>query len=60
MLQACQSFDIAVDASSIKRWHGDMHLGIEKARDEVATVSTKVFDWAHVTGATIDGRQMIR
>ena len=59
ILQACRAFNIPVDASSIKQWHGDMHLGIEKARSEVATHSTKVLDWAHVTGATTEGRSGI-
>ena len=59
ILRACVVFDIAVDAASIKQWHGDMHLGIEKARVEVSTDSPKVFDWAHVTGATTEGRSGI-
>ena len=35
----------------ILQWHGDMHLGIEAARKNLAPESTRLADWAHVTGA---------
>lgn len=39
----------------ILQWHGDMHLGIEAARKNLAPESTRLADWAHVTGATSQG-----
>ena len=55
LFKTAQNLGHDLQAHHVLQWHGDMHLGIEAARRRVAPNSTRLSDWAHVTGATSQG-----
>ena len=54
-VQVANTLGMAVEASHVLQFHGDLHKGIEKARIAVFPQSHRLADWAHVTGATSQG-----
>ena len=56
VLAVCQRFQPSVSAASVRQWHGDMHPGLDLARQRLAAHAARLLDWAHVTGTTSPGR----
>ena len=50
VMETAQTLGLEFRPSSILQWRGDMHKGIENARQLLAPGSTRVSDWAHVVG----------
>ena len=55
MFAVAQHLGNEVGPGDILQWHGDMHKGIEAARQSVAPSSTRLADLAHVLGVTSEG-----
>ena len=55
VLAVCQRFQPSVSAASVRQWHGDMHPGLDLARQRLAAHAARLSDWAHVTGTTSPG-----
>ena len=55
LLDVCKSLELDFDEANILQWHGDMHKGLEAARQATAPSSTRLSDWAHVMGQTSSG-----
>lgn len=56
MVAAAQQLGHEIRSEHILQWHGDLHRGIEAARESLAPTATRVSDWAHVLGVTNQGR----
>ena len=56
VIAVCKAMGIDFKARDIAQWHGDMAKGIARARQMINPAAIAVADWAHVTGATTDGR----
>ena len=56
MVAAAQQLGHEIRSEHILQWHGDLHRGIEAARESLAPTATRVSDWAHVLGVTTQGR----
>ena len=55
VLKAAHTLGHELLPSHILQWHGDQHLGIEAARQEVVPGAARLSDWAHVMGMTSKG-----
>ena len=55
LLRTANTLGHDLQPQHITQFHGDMHKGLEKARQDILPNSQRLADWAHVTGATSQG-----
>ena len=54
-LHVCKLAAADFSEKDVLQLHGDLHAGLERARQVVLPNSTRLSDWAHVVGATSQG-----